>query len=130
MLLLITLMAPLFVLAMCKPCHCKMLLTPPLHMQSMAEMMKRQDREGGKNRTWRGNLRRLQKEVIQLEEDEIALDAVFPQVCPAPPRPACALMLCSAFPYLQRGWYDTVLFDHQQQTRLTVAASHGKNSGA
>eukprot|EP00877_Chromochloris_zofingiensis_P003260 jgi/Chrzof1/12935/Cz07g13030.t1 len=48
-------------------------------IKSMAEMMKRQDREGGKNRTWRGNLRRLQKEVIQLEEDEIALDAVFPQ---------------------------------------------------
>lgn len=46
----------------------------------MAEMLKRQDRGEGRNRTWRSNFNRLQKQLLQLEEDEVALDAVFPQV--------------------------------------------------
>ncbi len=50
----------------------------------MADMLKRQERDGGKNRTWRGNFKRLQREVLQLEEDHTALDAVFPQVSMAP----------------------------------------------
>jgi hypothetical protein len=46
----------------------------------MSDMLKRQDRENGRNRQWRNNFKRLQKELVQLEEDELALDAVFPQV--------------------------------------------------
>ena len=48
----------------------------------MADMLKRQDRAEGRSRTWRSNFRRLQREVLQLEDDEAALDAVFPQVGP------------------------------------------------
>jgi hypothetical protein len=43
-------------------------------------MLKRQDRAEGRNRGWRSNFKRLQRELLQLEEDEVALDAVFPQV--------------------------------------------------
>ncbi len=46
----------------------------------MGEMLRRQQRDAGRNRTWRTNLRRLQHEVVQLEEDHTTLDAVFPQV--------------------------------------------------
>lgn len=46
----------------------------------MADMLKRQDREGGRTRHWRANLKRLQRELLQLEEDEQVLDSVFPQV--------------------------------------------------
>lgn len=49
--------------------------------QSTAEMLKRQDREGGRTRHWRSNFKRLQRELLQLEEDEHVLDSVFPQVC-------------------------------------------------
>lgn len=49
-------------------------------MQSMGEMLKRQDRESGRSRHWRANLKRLQRELLQLEEDEHVLDSVFPQV--------------------------------------------------
>ena len=45
----------------------------------MSDMLKRQDRAEGRGRSWRSNFRRLQREVLQLEEDEAALDAVFPQ---------------------------------------------------
>ncbi|GBF96088.1 hypothetical protein Rsub_08964 [Raphidocelis subcapitata] len=48
-------------------------------IKSMSEMLKRQDRAEGRNRSWRSNFRRLQRELLQLEEDEGALDAVFPQ---------------------------------------------------
>lgn len=43
-------------------------------------MLKRQDREGGRTRHWRSNFKRLQRELLQLEEDEQVLDSVFPQV--------------------------------------------------
>jgi hypothetical protein len=46
----------------------------------MSELLKRQERDGGRNRQWRNNLRKLQKELLQLEEDEVVLDSVFPQV--------------------------------------------------
>lgn len=46
----------------------------------MAEMLKRQDKEGGRTRHWRSNFKRLQRELLQLEEDEQVLDSVFPQV--------------------------------------------------
>jgi hypothetical protein len=47
----------------------------------MADMLKRQEREGGRSRHWRANFKRLQRELLQLEEDEHVLDSVFPQVC-------------------------------------------------
>jgi len=46
----------------------------------MSELLKRQERDAGRNRQWRNNLRKLQKELLQLEEDEVVLDSVFPQV--------------------------------------------------
>ena len=50
-------------------------------IKAMGDMLKRQDRAGGRDRSWRNNLKRVQREVLQLEEDHQALDAVFPQVC-------------------------------------------------
>lgn len=50
-------------------------------MQATSDMLKRQDREGGKTRQWRSNFKRLQRELLQLEEDTEVLDSVFPQVC-------------------------------------------------
>ncbi|WIA33236.1 hypothetical protein OEZ86_006379 [Tetradesmus obliquus] len=44
-----------------------------------AEMLKRQKREVGRNRHWRSNFKQLQRQLIQLEEDEVVLDSVFPQ---------------------------------------------------
>ena len=49
-------------------------------IKAMGDMLKRQDRGGGRDRAWRNNLKRVQREVLQLEEDHQALDAVFPQV--------------------------------------------------
>jgi hypothetical protein len=43
-------------------------------------MLKRQEREVGRNRHWRSNFKQLQRQLIQLEEDEVVLDSVFPQV--------------------------------------------------
>lgn len=68
----------------CKYCCCNcgcvgIACVCSLH-QSMAEMLKRQDREGGRSRHWRSNFKRLQRELLQLEEDEHVLDSVFPQV--------------------------------------------------
>lgn len=53
--------------------------TLPL-LQTMSDMLKRQDREGGRTRHWRSNFKKLQRELLQLEEDEHVLDSVFPQV--------------------------------------------------
>jgi hypothetical protein len=50
-------------------------------LQATADMLKRQDREGGRTRHWRSNFKRLQRELLQLEEDEHVLDSVFPQAC-------------------------------------------------
>jgi hypothetical protein len=50
------------------------------YLQTMADMLKRQDREGGRTRHWRSNFKKLQRELLQLEEDEHVLDSVFPQV--------------------------------------------------
>jgi hypothetical protein len=54
---------------------------PLLHrLQDMAALLKKQDRDGGRDRRWRGNFRKLQRELQVLEEDEYQLDRVFPQV--------------------------------------------------
>lgn len=72
-----------------KPLNHHATLAPPcagakhvltLDWQSTADMLKRQDREGGRTRHWRSNFKRLQRELLQLEEDEQLLDSVFPQV--------------------------------------------------
>lgn len=43
-------------------------------------MLRRQE----KDRKWRSNLKRVEKEVVQLEEDEWQLERVYPQVCVCP----------------------------------------------
>lgn len=48
-------------------------------IKQMAELLKRQQRDGGKDRRWRSNLKKLQREVVALEDDEYNLDAVYPQ---------------------------------------------------
>ena len=57
-------------------------------LRALSDMLKRQDREGGRNRKWRANFKRLQTALYTLEEDEYQLDRVFPQAraarrCPA-----------------------------------------------
>jgi LMBR1 domain-containing protein 1 len=42
----------------------------------MSETMRKQD----KDRKWRSNYKRLEREVLQLEEDEFQLERVYPQV--------------------------------------------------
>lgn len=44
--------------------------------QNLASMMRRQE----KDRRWRSNFKKLEREVVQLEEDEYQLERVFPQV--------------------------------------------------
>jgi hypothetical protein len=46
----------------------------------MASLLKKQDRDGGRDRRWRANFKKLQRELTTLEEDEYQLDRVFPQV--------------------------------------------------
>lgn len=48
-------------------------------IRRMADLLKKQEKDNGKDRRWRGNLRRLQRELVTLEDDEYHLDAVFPQ---------------------------------------------------
>jgi hypothetical protein len=59
-------------------------------MQVTADMLKRQEREVGRNRHWRSNFKQLQRQLIQLEEDEVVLDSVFPQARFSNPSPAAA----------------------------------------
>jgi hypothetical protein len=46
----------------------------------MASLLKKQDRDGGRDRRWRANFKKVQRELTTLEEDEYQLDRVFPQV--------------------------------------------------
>ncbi len=46
--------------------------------QVTADMLKRQEREAGRSRQWRGSFKALQRQLLQLEEDEALLDSVFP----------------------------------------------------
>jgi LMBR1 domain-containing protein 1 len=48
-------------------------------IKATSDLLKRQDRTEGRTRAWRGNLRRLQRELATLEDDEARLDAVYPQ---------------------------------------------------
>ncbi len=52
----------------------------PAHLQDSAAKLRKQDREGGKNRSWRREYRLLAQQVVALEEDEKALEVVYPQV--------------------------------------------------
>jgi hypothetical protein len=55
-------------------------------VQEVVDTLKREEREGGKGRKWRGAFRRIQQQLLDLEADSKALELVFPQV---PQFPAC-----------------------------------------
>lgn len=48
--------------------------------QELAEKMRREDRENGRGRRWRGNYTKLNAQLIALENDHAALELVHPQV--------------------------------------------------
>ena len=52
----------------------------PARLQDSAAKLRKQDREGGKSRSWRREYRLLTQQVVALEEDEKALEVVYPQV--------------------------------------------------
>jgi hypothetical protein len=54
----------------------QLLPCPPSLHQDVIAMLRRQD----KDRKWRSNLKRVEKEVVSLEEDEYQLERVYPQV--------------------------------------------------
>eukprot|EP00891_Asterochloris_glomerata_P004082 jgi/Astpho2/4082/e_gw1.00063.48.1_t len=49
------------------------------NIMDSAAKLRKQDREGGKNRSWRREYRLLAQQVVALEEDEKALEVVYPQ---------------------------------------------------
>lgn len=51
----------------------------------MADELKVQRREGNSGRKWRRHVHKLEAQVLQLEEDEARVNAVYPQVRPHPP---------------------------------------------
>jgi hypothetical protein len=51
-----------------------------LPVQDVLDTMKREERDQGRSRKWRGALRRLQQQLLDLESDCRALEMVFPQV--------------------------------------------------
>ena len=61
-------------------------------MQEHSGKLKIQQAEGGKSRSWRRNLARLNLLVSRLEEDMDKLERVFPQAKPA--LPTCQLVPC------------------------------------
>lgn len=48
-------------------------------IRMVAEVLRREEREGGKGRRWRKNFKALQNQLVLLEEDERQLEMVFPQ---------------------------------------------------
>lgn len=48
-------------------------------IKHVAEALRRQERENGRNRKWRRNVAALQTQVVVLEEDQSQLEAVYPQ---------------------------------------------------
>lgn len=51
-----------------------------LHMQDVTDTLKK-DREGRGARKWRTAFRRIQQQLLDLEQDSKALELVYPQVC-------------------------------------------------
>ena len=49
-------------------------------VQDVLETLKKEEREQGKGRKWRGAFRRIQQQLLDLENDSKALELVFPQV--------------------------------------------------
>lgn len=52
-------------------------------VRAIAEVLKREEREGAKGRRWRKNFKALQNQMVLLEEDEQQLELVFPQASAA-----------------------------------------------
>lgn len=51
-----------------------------LPVQEVVETLKKDEREGGRGRKWRAAFRKIQQQLIDLENDSRALELVFPQV--------------------------------------------------
>ena len=49
-------------------------------IQEVATNLKREEREGGRGLKFRRHFRQLTQQLVALEDDEIALERVFPQV--------------------------------------------------
>lgn len=92
-------------------------------------MLKRQDREGGRSRQWRSNFKRLQRELLQLEEDEQLLDSVFPQVRSTNSTLACSTpcrVHCTTWRLLSATAGPTCCSDSEECACLALQASnHG-----
>ena len=43
------------------------------------DALKKEERAGGRGRKWRGALRRIQVQLMDVEHDSVALELVFPQ---------------------------------------------------
>lgn len=48
-------------------------------VRTIAEVLRREEREGNKGRRWRKNFKALQNQMVMLEDDEKQLEMVFPQ---------------------------------------------------
>lgn len=55
-------------------------MLPSVPPQENATKLRKADREDGRGRAWRQKLRQLNQQVVALEEDERALEVVYPQV--------------------------------------------------
>jgi hypothetical protein len=64
--------------------------------QGHSEKLKVQEADGGKSRSWRRNVTRLNLSVSRLEEDMEKLEKVFPQVGGPPACEAVNLHLCAS----------------------------------
>ena len=56
-----------------------MLSRGPKHAQDVVDALKKEERAGGRGRRWRGALRRIQAQLLDVEHDSTALELVFPQ---------------------------------------------------
>lgn len=65
----------MWITAIASAVHC---VSAPV--QEVVDTLKREEREGGKGRKWRGAFRRIQQQLLDLEADSKALELVFPQV--------------------------------------------------
>ena len=59
-----------------------------LWLQELADKLRKEEREGGRNRKWRANFNRLNAQLVALENEEHALEIVHPQV------QLCAFAVC------------------------------------
>ena len=57
-------------------------LPPTRALQELADKLRKEEREGGRNRKWRANFNRLNAQLVALENDQDNLERVHPQVQP------------------------------------------------